>query len=115
MSTLDLTADVHKVRRPTSNNLTSFVDRFRARWDYLYAAKAVLATETSTDTWTVTTYPGVETIQADSNFEYSEDLIFYGGRTYNVANGLATALDAAGYTVIGPGFSSGFSTGFNVA
>jgi len=115
MSTLDLTADVHKVRRPTSNNLTSFVDRFRARWDYLYAAKAVLATETSTDTWTVTTYPGVETVQADSNFEYSEDLIFYGGRTYNVANGLATALDAAGYTVIGPGFSSGFSTGFNVA
>ena len=121
MSTLDLTADVHKVRRPTSNNLTSNIDRFRARWDYLYAAKAVIATETSLDTWTVTTYPGVETVNA-SNVVYtpsevvgSRVSIFYGNRTYNVANGLATALDTAGYTVIGPGFSSGFSTGFNVA
>ena len=115
MSTLDLTADVHKERRRTSQGMRTNKDRFRARWDYLYASKAVLATETSTDVWTVTTYPGTSVITADSNDEYSEDRIFYGGRLYNVANGLSTALIAAGYTVTGPGFSSGFSIGFDVA
>jgi len=115
MSTLDLTADEHKLRRRTSFGLSTNIDRFRARLDYNYQALAVLATETSTDTWTVTTFPGVAAINADSNNEYSEDLIFYGGRLYNVANGLAIALSAAGYTVTGPGFSSGFSIGFDVA
>jgi len=113
MSTLDLTADVHKVRRPTSKTLSTRIDRFRARWDYSYAAKAVLVTETSTDVWTVSVFPGVETISADSNFEYSEDQIFYGGRTYTVTGSLAAALHTAGYNVR-PGFSSGFSIGFEV-
>ena len=114
MSTLDLTASVHLEDRPTSRGTRSRIDRFRARWDYLEAGKAVLATEGSDDTWTVTTFPGVATVQADSNFEYSEDRIFYGGRTYFVSNGLATALDDAGYDVTPAGFSSGFSAGFEV-
>ena len=95
MSTLDLTAVVHKERRKTSNEIRSNIGRFRARFDYLYAGKAVLATETATDVWSVTTFPGVAVTNADDVFDH----IFYGGRTYTVTGSLATALSTAGYDV----------------
>lgn len=118
MSILDLTAAAHKERRPTSNGVQSRLDRFRARFDYLYAGKAVLATETSTDVWLVTPFPGVSVITATSSdgstFEYAQDFTFYGGQSYEVSNGLAQALVAAGYEVQGEAFSSGFGTGFEV-
>ena len=113
MSTLDLTAAAFKQRRPTSKGSYTWVDRFRARFDYLYQGLGVLATETSTDVWSITAYPGIVTIHVD-DFNAS-DLQFYGGQSYFVQNSLADALDTAGYTVIGPGFSSGFSTGFDIA
>ena len=112
MSTLDLTANVHLIDRPTSRGTRSRIDRFRARWDYLQASKAVLATETSTDVWTITTFPGIGTIFNDD--AVAADRIFYGGRVYTVTGSLATALDDAGYDVR-PSFSSGFSIGFEVA
>jgi len=99
MSTLDLTADAHLLRQPTTRSVRTLVDTFVARWDYLYQGLAVLATETSTDVWTITTFPGVAVIQADANFEYSQDYTFYGGQTYTVTGSLATALTSAGYEV----------------
>ena len=101
MSTLDLTADVHKQRRATSINVRTFVDRFRARYDYLYQGLAVLATETSPGVWSITTFPGVATIVADSNFQYSEDHIYYGGSTYEIDedSDLCYALESAGYDI----------------
>ena len=95
MSTLDLTASAHLEDRPTSNGTHTRRDRFRARWDYLQASKAVLATETATDVWSVTTFPGVAVTNADDVFDH----IFYGGRTYTVTGSLATALSTAGYDV----------------
>jgi len=120
MSTLDLTADAHKVRQPTSYTLRSRTDSFVARYDYLYTALAVVATETSLDTWTVSTYPGVEVLNSENEVVIPSEvtgervLIFYGNRTYTVDNGLAVAFLAAGYEVLGEAFSSGFSTGFEV-
>jgi hypothetical protein len=101
---------------PTSlSTPRTFKERFAARFDYRYKGLVVLATETSPDVWTVSEYPGVGTIVADINNEYSYDQVFYSGETYTVLNGLATALVAAGYTVAGPGFDSGFSEGFDIA
>ncbi len=103
MSTLDLTAAAHLQRRATSLGVRTFIDRFRARYNYLYQGLAVLATETAPDTWLITAFPGVATITATSSdgltFEYAEDHIFYGGNTYTVTGSLATALDSAGYEV----------------
>ena len=104
MSTLDLTADAHLVRRATSKGVRSHVDRFTARYDYLYHGKAVLATETSTDVWEITAFPGVDTVQATTEdggftFAYRQDFTFYGGKTYTVTGSLATALTNAGYEV----------------
>ena len=98
MSTLDLTADAHLLRHGYNRRRTH-IDRFLARLDFSYQGLAVLATETSTDVWTITTYPGVAVSTADSSDEYSEDYIFYGGQTYTVTGSLATALTSAGYTV----------------
>lgn len=97
MSTLDLTAAAHKQRRPTSKDSHTWVNRFRARYDYLYQGLGVLATETATDVWTITTHPGVVTIDVDDL--NGSDYQFYGGQTYTVTGSLATALDSAGYTV----------------
>ena len=102
MSILDLTADVHKEKRPTSHGVRSSLDRFRARWDYLYQSLAVLAAEGDPDVWVITTYPGVSVITADSNDEYSQDFTFYGGKAYEVSDALATDLTTAGYTVVDP-------------
>ena len=110
MSTLDLTADAHLLKHGW-HRLRTFEDRFLARLDFSYAGLAVTAIETSTDTWTITTHPGVA--YTDSGVSY--DHIFYGGQTYAVENGLAIALLAAGYTIIGEAFTSGFSTGFEVS
>jgi 3-deoxy-D-arabino-heptulosonate 7-phosphate (DAHP) synthase len=104
MSTLDLTATVHKIKRPTSLEVNTHIGRFTARYDYLYAALAVLATATGVDGWIITEYPGVETVQATSDdggftMEYKQDYTFYGGQTYTVTGSLATALSDAGYTV----------------
>ena len=120
MSTLDLTDAVHKVRQPTTYQLRTNIDSFVARQDYLYVAKAVVATETSLDTWTISTYPGLDVLNNANEVVIPSDvagervLIFYGNRTYTVDNGLAVALLAAGYEVLGEAFSSGFSTGFEV-
>ena len=97
MSTLDLTAAAYKQRRPTSVGSYTWVDRFRARFDYLYQGLGVLATETSTDVWSITTYPGIATMPVDDL--NGSDFQFYGGQTYTVTGSLATALDSAGYTV----------------
>ncbi len=113
MGTLDLTADAHLIRHGPRKRIVSLVDAFQARIDFSYWGRAVLATETATDVWSISTYPGVAVVTADSNNEYSEDHIFYGGQTYVVTGSLATALEAAGYDVL-PAFSSGFSTGFEV-
>ena len=113
MATLDLTADVHKQRMPTSLGARTFTERFQARFDYRYVGLAVLCTETSPDVWDVTTVPGTLDLEADNN--NAADEIFYGTNSgiYFVSNGLAAALLAAGYTMIGGAYSSGFSTGFN--
>ena len=39
---------------------------------------------------------------------------FRGGIAYTVTSAEAVILAAAGYTIVGPGFSDGFSTGFDV-
>ena len=39
---------------------------------------------------------------------------FRGGITYAVTSAESTILEAAGYTIIGPGFGSGFDTGFEI-
>ena len=108
MSTLDLTADAHLIKHGY-HRLRTFEDRFLARLDFSYAGVAVTAIETSTDTWTITTFPGLA--YTDSGVTY--DHIFYGGQTYTVTGSLATALSTAGYNVR-PGFSSGFNIGFEV-
>ena len=105
MSTLDLTADAHKQRRPTSNRYGSNLDSFYARFDYLYVGFAVVCTETATDVWDVTTFPGTLSISTggdgvpvgqDIN---AADFVFYGTNTYTVSGSLATALTNKGYTV----------------
>ena len=63
--------------------------------------------------WTVTPYPGVDSMTVDETVEAT--FVWRGGQSTPFADrhgGLATALAAAGYKV-GPGFSSGFSTGFD--
>lgn len=113
MSTLDLTADEHKVRESTAPlGVRTFKDRFMARWDYLYTGLRVLATETSTDVWVITPFPGIHTVPVED--WNAADYKFKGENNYIVSGSLATALETAGYTVTGPGFSSGFSTGFEV-
>lgn len=105
MSTLDLTADAHKLRMPTSFGVRTFLDRFRARFDYRYIGYAVVCTETATDTWDISTFPGTLDISTggdgigvgqDLN---AADFVFYGTNTYTVTGSLATALTNAGYTV----------------
>ena len=115
MATLDLTADAHKQRMPTSNHAHTFKDRFRARWDFNYVGLAVLCTDDGLDSWTVTAYPGTLNLTAENTA--AADEIFYGRNSgmYFVSNGLAAALLAAGYTLIGGSFASGFDTGFNIA
>jgi len=90
---------------PTSNGITSVLDQFYARFDYRYVGLAVLATETATDVWSITTYPGTLALSTsgdgipaaqDTN---AADHIFYGTNTYTVTGSLATALSSAGYTV----------------
>lgn len=98
-SGLDLTGAAHLQRRATSKGVSTYLDRFQARYDYLYQALAVLATETSPDVWEVTPYPGVAVISAGSDYQYSQDFTFYGGETYTVVASLATALSNAGYEV----------------
>ena len=95
MSTLDLTADAHLVKHRMTKSLASFEDRFVARLDFAYAGRAVLVTETSTDVWVVTTFPGIPVIDGNDTW----DQIFYGGETYTVTGSLATALTTAGYDV----------------
>jgi len=113
MSTLDLTGDDHLTRHGFNGGSTP--DKlFLARLDFAYAGMAVLATETSTDVWSITPYPGTTHVVADSNDEYSADFIFYGGLTYAITGSLAAALLTAGYTMTGSAYTSGFSTGFEV-
>ena len=114
MSILDLTADAHLQRRPTSYGVRSRLDRFRARFDYLYQGLAVMCRETAPDVWSVSVYPGVATVIADSSNEYSSDYIFHGDGRYEVNGTLAAALVTAGYTVEGPAFSSGFDVGYEI-
>ncbi len=98
MSTLDLTADAHKQRMPTVLHAPrTFLDRFFARFNYLYMGLAVLAQETSTDVWSISTFPGISTIPTDDL--NSSDYQFYGTNTYTVTGSLATALTNAGYEV----------------
>jgi hypothetical protein len=99
MAILDLTADAHLLKRPTSKGLRTFKDRFSARLDYNYQGLAVMCRETSTDVWEISTFPGVSVVTVDSNLEFSSDYIFYGGNTYTVTGSLATALSTAGYDV----------------
>jgi len=107
MATLDLTAEAHLQRMPTSGAVRSFKDRFAARFDYRYIGLAVVCTETATDVWDITTFPGTLSISTggdgvpvgqDTN---AADHMFYGGQTYTVAGSLSTALTAAGYDVSG--------------
>ena len=105
MSTLDLTDAVHKVRQPTTFTLGTNIDSFVARYLYLYAARAVVATETSLDTWTISTYPGLDVLNNENSVVVPSEVvgsrvtIFYGNRTYTVTGSLATALSTAGYDV----------------
>jgi len=98
----------------------TFKDTFPARFDYRYIGLAVVCTETSTDVWDITTFPGTTDLSTggdgipigrDTN---AADFVFYGTNIYFVSNSLAAALLAAGYDVTGAGFDSGFSEGFNV-
>ena len=98
VSTLNLTADVHKQRMPAVNRTPrNFTDRFFARFDYRYVGFAVLAQETSTNVWSISTFPGIQTIPVDDL--NSADRVFYGTNTYTVTGSLATALTNAGYEV----------------
>ena len=98
MSTLDLTADDHKQRLPSTQHAgRDFTTRFSARVDYRYMGLIVLANETGEDVWTVSTFPGRDSY--DIFEQAAADYIFIGGNTYAVSGGLATALTSAGYTV----------------
>ena len=97
MTILDLSGSDHKIRMPTSDGIRTRLDRFYARFDYRYMGLAVLATETATNVWTITEYPGIEVIDSAAVLATTE--IFYGGRVWVVAGSLATALTAAGYDV----------------
>ena len=114
MSTLDLTDSAHLVQMPATSFSGGDMDRLLGSAKYVEYGLAVLATETSTDVWTISTFPGEDAVYADSDQQYSEDYIFYGGRSYEVTGSLADALNAAGYSVM-PSFSSGFSGGFEIA
>jgi hypothetical protein len=90
---------------PTSDGVGTFRDRFAARFDYRYMGLAVVCTETATDVWDITTYPGTASLSSagdgipvglDIN---AADYVFYGTNTYTVTGSLATALSNAGYTV----------------
>ena len=82
---------------PTSRGVRTFIDRFYARFDYRYVGLAVLAEETSTDVWSISTFPGLPSIPVDDL--NSSDYQFYGTNSYTVTGSLATALSNAGYTV----------------
>ncbi len=98
MSTLNLNLDVHLLKHaPFPYAPRTFLERFVARFDYAYSGLAVLATETSTDVWTITTHPGISTMPTDDL--NASDYQFFGGQTYEVTGTLATALTNAGYTV----------------
>ena len=82
-----------------------------SKFDGLNRGKLVRAVYDSG--WTVTTYPGTDSMTVDETVE--AEFVWFGGRTHHYTDrfgGLETALVAAGYAV-GPGFSSGFSTGFD--
>ncbi len=105
MSTLDLTAATHKQRMPTSRSPHTVLDRFYARFDYRYVGLAVVCTETSTNVWDVTTFPGTLNLStAGDGIPVGQDInaadfVFYGTNTYTVTGSLATALTNAGYTI----------------
>lgn len=112
MSTLDLTADAHLQVMPTAPSFRTIANRLwgAATWNKIELR--VLATETSTDVWVISTFPGLQSTPTEDLND--ADHVFHGGNTYEVSGSLATALDEAGYIVM-PGFSSGFSSGFEVA
>ena len=96
-ATMDLSGAAHLIRMPTSRGVSTFVDRFAARFNYRYQGLGIVATEISDDVWEVTAYPGKATLTtAEIN---AADEIFYGGSTWIVEGLLATALDVAGYDV----------------
>ncbi len=81
------------------------------KFDGLFRGKLVRAVYDSG--WTVTEYPGVVSMTTAETAE--AEFVWFGGRAHTYTDrfgGLETALVAAGYTV-GPGFSSGFSEGFD--
>ena len=82
-----------------------------SKYDGLFRGKLVRAVYDAG--WTVTPYPGTETM---TGFETEEaTFVWRGGQTHPFEDrhgGLLAALSTAGYKV-GPGFSSGFSEGFD--
>lgn len=97
MSTLDLTADAHLQRMPTIQHVRTLIDRFIASYSWNQMELRVLATETATDVWTISTFPGLQSTPVEDLNDATR--VFHGGNTYTVTGALATALDAAGYTV----------------
>lgn len=82
------------------------MDRFAARFDYLYQGLAVVCKETSPGVWSVTTYPGLDTVVGGGDSATDEDdintadYVFYGGSTWTVTDAnLESALSSAGYTI----------------
>jgi hypothetical protein len=118
MSTLDLTGSDHLTEfklnpqvkdRGQYESPRAYRSLF-SKFTGLFRGKLVRAVYDSG--WTVTPYPGVDSMTVDETVEAT--FVWRGGRSNLFADigGLATALSAAGYKV-GPGFSSGFSTGFD--
>ena len=82
-----------------------------SKFDGLFRGKLVRAVYDAG--WTVTTYPGTDSMNTGETDE--AEFVWFGGRSHTYTDrfgGLETALVAAGYAV-GPGFSSGFSEGFD--
>ena len=119
MATLDLTGTDYLQRRPTSEGVHTFEDRFTARYDYLYQGLAVVCQETAPTVWAVTAHPGIATTQSGgdgaltTNDINAADYVFYGSFAYEITDAnLLAALQAAGYILDGVGFNEGFSGGF---
>lgn len=106
MATLDLTGSDHTVRLPTTFETRTRLGIFHGKSNHRYGGLAVVCQETSPGTWSVTTYPGLQTtvgggddatVENDIN---AADFVFYGGDTYTVTDAnLVTALTTAGYTI----------------
>jgi hypothetical protein len=83
-----------------------------SKFDGLFRGKLVRAVYDAG--WTVTDYPGTDSMTVDETVEAT--FLWRGGQYHPFQDrhgGLAEALTTAGYTVPGPGFSSGFSEGFD--